>query len=446
MNYRRRSRARNGTAATSGKKPGTADAALASCRERHSIILITTRTLLSASPQVASAPDTAVSTVNFKIPGTIICGGGALAELLPQLRRLGKTRVLLVTDPFMVQSGLAPRVAADLRAGGCEVGLFAGVQPDPTEQNVLAGLAHYREMRAEVIVALGGGSPIDCAKAIAMLTANPAPLSLYMGRHKVPRPGAPLIAIPTTAGTGSEVSKVAVITETVNDVKMMMLDDHLIPTVALIDYQLTLTMPAALTAAVGVDTLTHGIEAYVSRRSSAVTDPMALSCVAHVGRHLETAWREPANRAAREGMMIAAMEGGMAFANSSVCLVHGMSRPLGALFHVPHGISNAMLLPIVTRFSLPGAMARYATISRTMDCAAPGDNDTAAADALVAGLEQLNQRLKIPRLRDDPRLVEEKFFRLLEKMAADALASGSPQTNPVIPTAAQIVELYRAAW
>src|SRR6185295_13871343 len=141
-----------------------------------------------------------------------------------------------------------------------------------------------------------------------------------------------------------------VITDPVNDVKMMMLDAHLLPAVALVDYELTLTMPAALTAAVGVDTLTHGIEAYVSRLASGLTDPLALACIAQVGRHLETAFREPGNHAAREGMMIAAMQGGMAFANSSVCLVHGMSRPLGALFRVPHGISNAMLLPAVTRF------------------------------------------------------------------------------------------------
>jgi alcohol dehydrogenase class IV len=310
----------------------------------------------------------------------------------------------------------------------------------------MEGFAQFREMRAEAVVALGGGSPIDCAKAIAMLTANPLPLSQYMGRHKVGRAGAPLIAIPTTAGTGSEVTKVAVITDHANDVKMMMLDAHLLPTVALVDYELTLSMPPALTAAVGVDTLTHGMEAYVSRLASAVTDPLALACIGNVARHLETAWSEPQNRSAREGMMLAAMQGGMAFANSSVCLVHGMSRPLGALFHVPHGISNAMLLPTVTRFSLGGAIPRYAAIARTMGWAAGTDSDDAAARALVDGLGALNERLQIPRLRADPRMNEEKFFRSLEKMAGDALASGSPQNNPVVPTAGQIVELYRAAW
>ena len=382
----------------------------------------------------------------FNIPGTILCGAGAIAGLSAQLQQRRLARVLLVTDEFMVKSGLAGAVEAALVKASIQVATFAGVQPDPTEQNVLDGLVRFRETDAQAVVALGGGSPIDCGKAIAMLTANPPPLSQYMGRHKVPKAGAPLIAVPTTAGTGSEVSKVTVITDTVRDVKMMMFDAHLLPAVAIVDYELTLTMPAPLTAAVGVDTLTHGIEAFVSKLASGLTDPIALACIGNVAQHLETAWREPQNRSAREGMMLAAMQGGMAFSNSSVCLVHGMSRPLGALFHVPHGISNAMLLPTVTRFSLAGAPARYAAVARTMGWARAGDSDEAASNALVDGLVQLNRRLEIPRLREHPRMDEEKFFRLLEKMAGDALASGSPQNNPVVPTAAQIVELYRAAW
>ena len=383
---------------------------------------------------------------HFNIPATIVSGGGAISELAPQLKRLGVARVLLVTDEFMMQSGLAARVEADLSKDAIEVAVFSGVQPDPTEENVVAGLARFRAAGAEAIVALGGGSPIDCAKAISLLTANPPPLSLYMGRHKVPRAGAPLVAIPTTAGTGSEVTKVAVITDTVRDVKMMILDAHLLAAVALVDYELTLSMPPMLTAAVGVDTLTHGIEAFVSRLANAMTDPLALACISKVAQHLETAWREPDNRAAREGMMLAATQGGMAFANSSVCLVHGMSRPLGALFHVPHGISNAMLLPVVTRFSVPGATARYAAAARTMGWVTAGGKDDAAAEALVEGLVSLNQRLNIPRLREHPRMEEAKFYRSVEKMAADALASGSPQNNPVVPIASEIVELYREAW
>lgn len=385
-------------------------------------------------------------TAQFNVPSTILTGAGAVRELAPQLQRRGLTRVLLVTDVFMVSSGLAPRVVADLAAAGIAVEVFADVQPDPSEDNVLAGFARLQAAGAQAVVALGGGSPIDCAKVIAILPANPPPLARFMGRHNVPQPGLPLFVIPTTAGTGSEVTKVAVITDTKRDVKMMMLDAHLLPTVALVDYDLTLSMPAPLTAAVGVDTLTHGIEAYVSRLATPLTDPLALSCIRLVGEHLETAWREPGHRVAREGMMLAATQGGMAFANSSVALVHGMSRPIGALFHVPHGISNAMLLPTVTRFSVPGAVARYATVARTLGWTRQADSDEAAAIALVGGLEALNRRLKIPRLRDFPRMDDARFHGLLEKMAADALASGSPQNNPVVPTAEQIVGLYRQAW
>lgn len=290
-------------------------------------------------------------TSQFNVPATIITGAGASRELVPQLARLGARRVLLVTDAFMVSSGVAEAFFRALGEAKFEVALFAGVQPDPTDANVRDGLRVYVGKHCDAIVALGGGSPIDAAKAIAVLATNSEPLAQYQGYHKVARAGATLVVIPTTAGTGSEVTKVAVITDTARDVKMMMLDRHFLPTVALVDYELTLSMPPALTAHVGVDTLTHGIEAYVSRKATALTDPLALTCIRLVAEHLETAWRDPANRPAREGMMLAATLGGMAFANSSVALVHGMSRPIGAVFHVPHGLSNAVLLPTVTRFS-----------------------------------------------------------------------------------------------
>ena len=382
----------------------------------------------------------------FNIPSTVLTGAGASRELVPQLQRLGARRVLLVTDAFMVTSGLAGTAVREMEKAGLAVALFAGVQPDPTDVNVRDGFRIFTDQRCDTLVALGGGSPIDAAKAIAILTANPEPLSLYQGYHKIPRAGAPLVVIPTTAGTGSEVTKAAVITDTGRDVKMMMLDRHLLPAVALVDYELTLTMPRALTAHVGVDTLTHGIEAYVSRKATALTDPLALTCIRLVAEHLETAWREPGNRPAREGMMLAATLGGMAFANSSVALVHGMSRPIGAVFHVPHGLSNSMLLPAVTRFSLGAAPGRYATIAKAMRLCAPEADEAAAGAALIQGLVDLNTRLEVPRLRDCPGFELKKFESVLEKMAADALASGSPQNNPRVPTADEIVALYREAW
>ena len=382
----------------------------------------------------------------FNVPATVITGAGASRELAPQLLRLGARRILLVTDAFMESSGLAEVFVRAMEGAGIRVALFSGVQPDPSDANVRDGLRVYVGKQCDAIVALGGGSPIDAAKAIAVLATNSEPLSQYQGYHKVQKSGAPLVVIPTTAGTGSEVTKVAVITDTARDVKMMMLDRHFLPTVALVDFELTLSMPPALTAHVGVDTLTHGIEAYVSRKATALTDPLALTCIRLVAQHLETAWREPTNRTAREGMMLAATLGGMAFANSSVALVHGMSRPIGAVFHVPHGLSNAVLLPAVTRFSLVGAVERYATVARTMGLATGADSAAVAGEKLLVGLAALNARLAVPRLGGCKGVTRERFDTLKAKMAIDALASGSPGNNPVVPTAEQIVAIYDDAY
>ncbi|MBL8118190.1 MAG: iron-containing alcohol dehydrogenase [Anaerolineae bacterium] len=382
----------------------------------------------------------------INIPSSIIVGSGASLEVATYVKLLGATRVLLVTDRFLASNGVVDRIVECLQSNGVSVAIYADVYPDPTLQNVYDGLRLYSESNAEAIVALGGGSPLDTAKAISILTTNPLPLSQYMGYHKIPRPGVPLIAIPTTAGTGSEVTKVTVITDTDNSIKMMLFDHHLLPSVALVDYELTMSMPQPLTAHVGVDTLTHAIEAYVSRKANLLTDPIALSCIQLVSKFLVQAWTVPDDHPARAAMAIAATQGGMAFSNSSVCLVHGMSRPIGAFFHVPHGLSNAVLLPTITRFSIPGALPRYAMISRMMGYATNDHDDETAAKALVDGLEQLNQSLNIPRLRDCVRVDRLQFADSVQKMAADALASGSPQNNPIVPTAEQIVELYWMAW
>jgi alcohol dehydrogenase class IV len=227
---------------------------------------------------------------------------------------------------------------------------------------------------------------------------------------------------------------------------MMMLDVHLLARVALVDFELSLTMPASLTAHVGVDTLTHGLEGYVSRQANALTDPLAMECVRLTAAHLVAAWQEPGDRLAREAMMLAACLGGMAFANSSVCLVHGMSRPIGAIFHLAHGLSNALLLPEITRWSIRGAVPRYAHIARLIGAVPAESGDEAAAAALPNYLGQLNARLGIGRLRDFLRVNREEFEKKLPVMAEAALASGSPQNNPVVPSVAEIIELYRRVW
>lgn len=294
----------------------------------------------------------------LNVPPTLVIGGGASRLVGQEARRLRLTRALVVTDSYLEQTGLARQVINDLTETGVASTLFSDVTPDPTVANVEAGLALFKQAGCDGVVAVGGGSSLDAAKAVAVLSANGGVVADYMGYHKIPLPGAPLIAIPTTAGTGSEVTKVIVITEPERSVKMMILDAHLLPTAALVDYELTLTMPPVLTASVGLDSLTHAIESYVSKKAHAVTDLIALEAARLIAHHIRTAYFEPENREAREAMMYAATLGGIAFSNASVAPVHGMSRPIGAYFHVPHGLSNAMLLPMVTEFSLPGAPER----------------------------------------------------------------------------------------
>lgn len=382
----------------------------------------------------------------FHAPTAILFGGGSRSELPDQVRHLGASKVLIVTDPYLVRSGVVDEIAGRFSDEGIGVNVFSDVQPDPTVDNVEAGLAKLRESAAQAIVAVGGGSPIDAAKIIGAASVLDGPISSLQGYHRVPAAGPPLIAVPTTAGTGSEATKVAVITDTERQVKMMILDPKLMPRVAIVDFELTMTAPKSLTAHVGVDTLTHGLEAFVSRKATTLTDSLALSCMRLVATNLVGAWRDPQDRLAREGMSMAACQGGMAFTNSSVCLVHGMSRPIGALFHVPHGLSNAVLLPAVTRYSVSGAPQRYASAARAMGWAGESVSDEAACQALLTGLEKLNATLEIPRLRDCVGVNEVKFESVVGKMAEDALQSGSPQNNPVVPTAAEIVALYRQAW
>jgi alcohol dehydrogenase class IV len=382
----------------------------------------------------------------FQIPATIVSGAGSSRNVGEQARRLGAERALLVTDPFMVTSGVAGAVEDCLVRAGVRTTVFHGVQSDPTDENVADGFAAMRAADAEVVVAVGGGSAIDAAKMISVSGSNPGPIREFMGYHRIPHPGLPLIAIPTTAGTGSEATRVTVITESATHTKLMILDGKLVPTVAIVDFELTMTMPPPLTAHVGVDTLTHGIEAYVSTLAGSMTDPYALACIRLVGAHLRRAWRDPDDRPAREAMAVAACQGGIAFANSSVCLVHGMSRPLGAVFGIPHGLSNAVLLPIVTEYSIAGASSRYGTVARTLGVADAHDSDGDACEKLLSGLQALNDDLQIPRLRDLPGLDQDAFEASLAKMADDALASGSPARNPVVPAASEIVDLYRRAW
>ena len=268
---------------------------------------------------------------NINLPRILRVGAGARAELLQTLRELGLHRPLLVTDPFMVECGYSARLLAPLEEAGIDCGVFSDCVPDPTTDSVCAALERWHAGEFDGLVALGGGSSLDTAKAVAVLARNGG----IMRDYKVPaavRDGVPVVAIPTTAGTGAEVTRAAVITDTETDEKMLCMGLGLMPVAALVDYELTLSMPYRLTADTGIDSLCHALEAYVSRKSNPFTDGVALNAMRSINSNIRTACAEPDNREAREAMMLAATQGGMAFTNASVTLIHGMSRPVGALF------------------------------------------------------------------------------------------------------------------
>lgn len=372
-------------------------------------------------------------------------GGGALAELPDALVRAGCRNVLIITDRVMEELGYLARVQDVLHTANLTARAFLDTVPEPTIACVDAGLSAFSGDAYDGLVALGGGSAIDTAKAMSARLAYDQPMGALKVPHIIARRGPPVIAIPTTAGTGSEVTRVTVITDGTTDEKMLCMGPGLMPAAAIVDYELTLTVPPRTTADTGIDSLTHAIEAYVSRKANAFSDQQALGAMRLIAKHIRTAFREPDNHTARDAMMTGAMLAGMAFSNASVALVHGMSRPIGAFFHVPHGLSNAMLLPAITRWSISGAPGRYADCARVMGIAEADASDQSACDQLVDALIDLNADLCVPSMSEYG-LDKGKYHQILETMAGQAEASGSPANNPRRPSQADMVALYREIW
>jgi len=381
-----------------------------------------------------------VATVTM--PRLLHIGAGAVAEVATVLGLLGVKVPLIVTDGFMVSSGTLAKVTDPLDRAGFAWQVFSDTVPDPTDTVVEAGVGALKAGPYDCLVALGGGSPIDTAKAISVLAANGGKVRDYKVPNEIPKAGLPVIAIPTTAGTGSEVTRFTVITDTERDEKMLIMGLACCPAAAIVDYELTYSMPWRLTADTGIDSLTHAIEAYVSKRASPFTDGVAKSAMALIAKHIRTACHDPHSAKAREAMMLGATQAGMAFSNSSVCLVHGMSRPIGAFFHVPHGLSNAMLLPEITAFSASAALERYADCARAMGVATEDEGNQSAVARLLDELRALNADLKVPSPRDYG-IDAQRYAELMPVMASQALASGSPGNNPRVPTQDEIIELYK---
>ena len=366
-----------------------------------------------------------------------------LDELPEVLAAAGLSRPLIVTDAWMQSSGLLARVEALLGGAGIAARAFTGVVPDPTVTSIDAGCAFLAEGEHDCVIGLGGGSPIDSAKMIAVRRDRTIPE--LKAPHQEDSPGLPIIAIPTTAGTGSEATRFTVITDAETDEKMLCAGLAYLPLIALVDYELTLSKPPRLTADTGIDSLVHAVEAYVSKRANPFADSMALSAMRLIWPNLPRACADPQDRSAREALMLGALQAGIAFSNSSVALVHGMSRPIGAHFHVSHGLSNAMLMPAITQWSAPAALLRYAQCARAMGVADDGEADQSAVGALVEALHRINADLAVP----SPRaygIERERWEALIPLMAQQALGSGSPANNPRLAEAGEIEALYRQVW
>ena len=353
----------------------------------------------------------------FIVPGQIISGSGALNMAEEVLKGLGK-KALIVTDKVMIQLGNCAKVEAALKNQGVEYAIYSEIVGEPTDTMIENGLKLYKEEGCDFLVALGGGSPIDSMKAIGSLVINGGCISDYMGKViDVEMP--PMVAIPTTAGTGSEATQFTIITDTKKNIKMLLKGKVLMPSLAIIDPQFTMTAPPKITAATGLDALCHAVEAYTSRKAQTLSDTFAMSAVKRIFKYLPAAFKDGSNEEARVQMSVAALEAGIAFNNASVTIIHGMSRPIGALFHVAHGLSNAMLLKECLTFALEGAYDRFADLGRAVGVAVDTDSDKEASEKFLAAVEAITKELETPTLGEFG-IDKDEFFKVIDKMAFDA--------------------------
>ena len=379
------------------------------------------------------------------LPRILEIGAGASRNIGAMVKDINCQRPLIVTDKIMLQLGYVQRVRDDLSAMNIDSDVFDETVPEPTTRSIEAGVELVKNGQYDVIIGLGGGSPIDSAKAISILGKYGGQMRDYKFPRLVTEPGLPIIAIPTTAGTGSEATRVTVITDDTNDEKMLCVGIGFMPTVALVDFELTLSVPARTTADTGIDALTHALEAYVSKKANSFSDIQAVAAMKLLAPNLRRVFNNGQDREAREAMMLGSTLAGVAFSNASVALVHGMSRPIGAFYHVPHGLSNAMLLPAVTEYSIPAAEHRYANAARAMGIAQVSDSDASANQRLMAELYAINRELEVPTPAEFG-ISRSQFFANLSIKADQALASGSPANNPRVPSADDIIEIYKQLW
>ncbi|WP_068983348.1 MULTISPECIES: iron-containing alcohol dehydrogenase [Lysinibacillus] len=378
-------------------------------------------------------------------PGTIVYGRDSFEEVGVYAKKLG-AKALIISDPIMDSLGFVHQCSTLLKTYGLEAVSYLGVTTEPVDRYVAEGLHVLQSEGCDIIISVGGGSCIDTGKAIAVVATNGGYIGDYMKMAKIAEhTPIPHIAIPTTAGTGSEATDATVITNSTNEVKMMIKQPAFMPTIAIVDPILTVTSPPAITAATGIDALSHAIESYLSRLAHPYSNVLALSAMDLIVHNILKVYEQGNDIDAREAMSLGSMQAGLAFSNASVALVHGMSRPIGALFHVPHGISNAMLLPAVLEFSKDACIDRLADIGEFFNKDRELLSQEELADLAIVSIKEMCKRMDIGNLKQWG-IDEEAYYAAIPKMATDATASGSPGNNPKVPTQEELMELYKIAY
>ncbi len=337
-----------------------------------------------------------MSIATFRSAGLVLAGQGAIAEIGPQARRLGGSKVLILTDPGVQAAGLADRVKDLLEEVGIAAEVFAEVQPEPPLDNFERCLAAAKARDYGLFVGLGGGSSMDMSKAVSIMMTNPGAISDYFGVDKVQNPGLPRIAVPTTSGTGSEVTPIAILTDPAQELKIGVVSPFLIPQVAIVDPELTLSLPPQITAATGLDALTHAIEGFTSLKANSISDALAMQAITLIARSLRTAVSNGADIQARTDMSMGSLLAGLAFANSSVTATHALAFPLGGKFDLPHGIANGLMLPYVMRFNCIGNLPKFALIARLLGESVEVMSLRDAAGWAADAVEQLAFDLGLP--------------------------------------------------
>ncbi len=379
----------------------------------------------------------------FIMPKQIISGEHALQQSKEVIRTLG-TKALVVSGKVMNRIGNVRIVTNLLDEIGIGWTVYDDITGEPDDVMIDGGVEAYKANGCDFLIAIGGGSPMDSMKAIGALITNPGKIADYMGKE-ITNPLPPMVAIPTTAGTGSEATQFTIITDTKTSIKMLLKGTVLIPDVAIVDASFTVSSPKSVTNATGLDALTHAVEGYTSKKASPLTDVYAVDAVKRIFQYLPRAYENGEDMEAREEMILAALEAGVVINNSSVTLVHGMSRPIGANFHVPHGLSNAMLLKVCLTFALDGTYERFADLGRAIGAATEKDNDETAAKAFLAAIIELCETLEVPTLAEYG-VDKEAFFEVMDKMAEDAIASGSPGNTRKTTTKEDVLRMYKELW